>query len=140
MPASYPKPDGQKVNRHAPAFDWTELPAKRGGRTPSLPAWRKWSPSTRAWWRALWTRPQAVMWDQSGATLHVLAALYDDLIGGASDAARVSAEIRQHEDRHGLSPKAMLQLRWRVVADEPKAAREPAGSVAERRKRLRVVS
>jgi hypothetical protein len=34
----------------------------------------------------------------------------------------------------------MLQLRWRVVADEPKAAREPAGSVAERRKRLRVVS
>jgi hypothetical protein len=140
MAASYPKPDGQRVNRHAPAFDWTELPAKRKGRAPALPAWREWHPSTRAWWRALWTRPQATQWEPSGASLHVLAALMDDLVSGASDAAKVSAEIRQHQDRHGLSPKAMLQLRWRVVADEPTATREPAGSVAARRKRLRVVS
>ena len=63
------------------------------------------------------------MWKQDGSTLIVLAALYDDLISGRAEPAKVSAEMRQHEDRHGLNPKAMLNLRWRIVADELGAAR-----------------
>lgn len=66
----------------------------------------------------MWKKPQAVMWEQDGSTMHPLACLYDDLISGRAEIAKVSAEMRQHEDRHGLNPKAMLQLRWRIVADE----------------------
>lgn len=43
------------------------------------------------------------------------AAVMDDLISGRVDAVKASPEIRQHQDRHGMNPKAMLQLRWRIV-------------------------
>lgn len=141
MAASYPKPDGQKVTRHAPQFGWVELPAAREGAPPSLPPWRLWHSETLEWWSALWSKPQATMWEPSGSTLWALACLYDDLIAGRADAAKVSAEVRQHEDRHGLNPKAMLQLRWRIAEDEPEVA-APAksnASAAARRKRMKVV-
>lgn len=116
MAASYPKPDESKVNRVAPKFGWVDLPAAgRPGAPPKLPSWRKWAPGTAKWWKDLWATPQATQWEQSGRTLFALACLYDDLIAGRADAAKVSAEMRQHEDRHGLNPKSMLQLRWRVV-------------------------
>ena len=133
MPASYPKPDGRKVTRHAPRFDWTDLPAEgRQGPPPKLPAWRVWHRSTKTSWRELWAKPQAVVWPQDGSSLIPLACLYDDLISGRADAAKVSAEIRQHEDRHGLTPKAMMQLRWRVAANELEEAREERVSVRDR--------
>jgi hypothetical protein len=140
MAASYPKPDGQKVTRHAPQFAWVELSAQPNVSVPALPEWRKWNRRTLAWWAALWARPQAAMWEASGSTLWALAALWDDLIAGRCDAVRVSAEIRQHEDRHGLSPKAMLQLRWRLADASDSDVKPAAGSSAERRKRLKVVA
>ncbi len=140
MGASYPKPDAQKVTRHAPRVEWVDLPAKRKGRAPALPGWREWDARTLVWWADLWGRPQAVMWEPSGCTLWTYACLMDDLIGGR-DAGKVSAELRQHEDRHGLSPKAMVQLRWRLASEEIAVPARPSkGSSAERRKRLRVVS
>ncbi len=139
MAASYPKPDAQKVTRHELKVAWVDLPSKRAGRAPALPAWREWDPRTRKWWAALWRKPQATQWEPSGSTLWVYAALMDALIAG-DPAAKVSAGVRQHEDRHGLSPKAMTQLRWRLAGEEPKVPeRSPASSAAERRKRLRVV-
>lgn len=141
MPASYPKPDGQKVTRHEPKFGWTDLPAAgRVDDPPPLPGWRVWQPATVKWWAELWAKPQATVWEQDGSTLWTLACLYDDLIASRAEAARVSAEMRQHEDRHGLNPKAMLQLRWRVVdaAGEEQAA-PVEGSSSERRRRLKVV-
>lgn len=117
--ARYPKPDSERRNRTKPVFEWTDLPAEgRKGPAPKLPPWRQWSPKTRSWWKTLWAKPQAVAWEPDGSTLWTLAALYDDLITGRAEASKVSAEVRNHEDRHGLNPKAMLQLRWRLVADE----------------------
>ena len=139
LAASSPKPDDQRVTRHAPAFSWVDLPAKRAGAAPKLPKWRTWRPETLVWWRQLWAKPQATMWEPSGASLWVLATLIDDLVGGET-AAKVSSEIRAHEDRHGLSPKSLLQLRWRVVAEDPgKSPVVAKSSVAARRNRLRVV-
>jgi hypothetical protein len=48
--------------------------------------------------------------------------------------------MRQLEDRLGLNPKAMMQLRWRIVADEVADRRnivEPVGESA--RDRLRAL-
>lgn len=141
MAASYPKPDGQKVTRHEPKFGWTDLPlAGRDGPPPKLPSWRQWQTATKSWWRDLWAKPQATQWEQDGSTLWTLACLYDDLIAQRAEAAKVSAEMRQHEDRHGLNPKAMLQLRWRLAADDTPEQSQPASvaSIAERRNRIKV--
>jgi hypothetical protein len=56
-----------------------------------------------------------VQWEPDGSSLFVMATLVDDLVSGRAEAARVSAELRQHADAHGLTPKAMLQLRWRIA-------------------------
>lgn len=75
-------------------------------------------------------------------SLWALAMLMDDVHAGRVDMGKVSAEVRQHSDRHGLSPKSMLQLRW-VVAAEPEAARPvltpDAAPSRARRDRLRIV-
>lgn len=142
-----PKPDAERRRTNSATFSWTYLPAAgRKGKTPPLPKWRIWHPETLVWWRKLWTTPQATQWKDDGSTLLVLAALYDDLISGRSDPAKVSAEMRQHEDRHGLNPKAMLQLRWRLDDGEqttttpiaPKRRTKPAKVVEldPRRKRV----
>lgn len=134
-----PKPDAERRRTNAPTFGWTDLPATgRKGKVPALPKWRLWHPETEAWWKKLWVTPQATQWKSDGSTLFVLAALYDDLIAGRAEPAKVSAEMRQHEDRHGMNPKAMMALRWRIVdtlpADPPPRAaraRKKAGTVVD---------
>lgn len=131
MGASYPKPDDERRNPNPPAFGWVDLPVEgREGDPPSLPprpeGAREWLPETVEAWKGLWAKPQAVMWDQSGRTLEAWVVLYNDMCQFQVDRKPVPAsllsEMRQIEDRHGLSPKAMLQLRWRISEPEQPAA------------------
>ena len=133
-----PKPDAERRRTNSTAFGWTELPVVNEAPAPGLPATRIWQPATEAWWVELWRKPQASQWDQTGTTLHTLAALQDDLFAGRAEAVKVSAEMRQHEDRHGLNPKAMLQLRWRVVgtaAEQPAPAAKRAAKKTDARRK-----
>ena len=121
MAGRYPNPDGERRNRNERQFDWATLPLEgRQGPPPALPDLRLWTAATERWWAELWATPQAVMWDPSGRSLHTLALLHHQLMldstlpPAATRAASISAEMRQHEDRHGLTPKSLLQLRWRV--------------------------
>ncbi len=137
-----PKPDAERRRTNAPSFEWKILPTSHDIAAPELPEWRIWQDRTREWWTNLWAKPQATQWVADGSTLFSLALLMDDVIAGRTDVNKASPEIRQHEDRHGLNPKAMLQLRWRI--DEPPAAEEsaarPRRKVDARRKRaLKVI-
>lgn len=82
----------------------------------------------RAIWADLWRTPQAAAWIRLGWTREV--AQYARLKAAAElgdlDAAK---EARQHADRLGLSPLAMLRLRWEVAPDELAERRDgpPAG-------------
>lgn len=132
----YPNPDGERRNRAERQFDWTVLPAEgRAGPAPALPKWRPWTEATLAWWAELWATPQATKWDQSGRSLHTLALLHHELMLDAlrepkdRKAPSISAEMRQHEDRHGLSDKALLQLRWRISSTPVDGAAQQAGKV-----------
>jgi len=167
MSASYPKPDGQKVTRHEPAFGWVDLPAAgRPGPPPPLPSYVTWSVYTKRAWAEMWASPQATQWDQSGRTLVGWAELveqkvraerarvspppaliaaglleikgWEKLFGHKAPAVSVYGELRQIEDRHGLNPKAMLQLRWRITSAEV-AADDARPPVEDRRRRLKVV-
>src|SRR5207245_5275892 len=95
---------------------------------------------------ALWTLPQATAWDQSGLSLVMLAVLHEEVVtvakrGGTARSA-VFAEMRQIEDRHGLSPKALAGLRWRIgepdEEGEPETAPSPSAA-ARRRRALKVM-
>jgi hypothetical protein len=164
--ASYPKPDGQKVNRVEPTFGWVDLPAGgRPGPAPKLPTHMTWSAHTKRAWDEMWASPQATQWDQSGRTLIGWAELFEQKVRAerlrrlpaASMLAELSqiegwekllerkapptsvyGELRQIEDRHGLNPKAMLQLRWRIPPAEA-AVDDDRPPVETRRRRLRVV-
>lgn len=132
---NYPKPEGERRNRNERALDWITLPTEgRAGPPPKLPDWRPWTDSTLSWWADLWSSPQAVRWDPSGRSLHRLAILHHQLmLDGQLEPERsrltsISSEMRQVEARHGLTPKAMLDLRWRI-SDVPGSAVTTTGKV-----------
>ena len=88
-------------------------------------------------WTGLWATPQAVAWERLGwlrdvaqyARHKVLAEL------GELDAAK---EARQWSDRLGLSPMALLRLRWQIAPDEVTEKREQQ-PVTGARGRIRAV-
>lgn len=131
-----PLPTANHRHRNAPTIPTTNLPA--GGYTgpvPALPPGTKLGRAGRAWWKWAWTTPQAAAWHVGhSVTVARRASLEDDLaaLGAPLDEAvvrarlAVSKEMASLEDRLGLSPKSMAQLRWSIVADE-----DMAGSAAD---------
>lgn len=71
-----------------------------------------------ALWRDLWRLPQAVEWERACCAREVGQYVRWQVLAelGDIDAAR---EARQLSDRLGLTPMAMLRLRWEVVDDAP---------------------
>jgi hypothetical protein len=68
-------------------------------------------------WRDLWRLPQAVQWERMRWTREVAQYVRHKVLAelGDMDAAK---EARQWSDRLGLTPLAMLRLRWVVAVDE----------------------
>ncbi|MEO3922698.1 hypothetical protein ABGB07_02265 [Micromonosporaceae bacterium B7E4] len=90
-------------------------------------------------WRDLWKLPQAVQWGRLGWTRDVAQYVRHKVLAelGDLDSAR---EARQWSDRLGLSPMAMLRLRWAVVENEVAQKREEKQAAApSARRRLKVV-
>jgi len=83
-------------------------------------------------WIDLWRLPQAVQWEKLGWLRDVAIYVRHHVLGelGDLDNAR---EARQWSDRLGLTPLAMLRLRWEVVADELAVARERKAPARTRR-------
>lgn len=71
-------------------------------------------------WSALWHTPQSIAWEELGWTRAVAryACLLDAVESGGSGGldVRILAEVRQMEDRLGLSPMAMRRLQWEIEA------------------------
>lgn len=70
-------------------------------------------------WAELWHTPQAVAWEELGWTRVVAryACLLDEIEHPQPDRptnAALLAEVRQLEDRLGLSPMAMRRLQWEI--------------------------
>lgn len=164
MPGPLPKSSGQRRRVNAPTIPTTNLPASgRVGPVPKPPRWVSLGPAGLAWWRWAWRTPQAVAWSAGHeAALARRAELEDDVaalarvdgldLSGVDDRegtervvsalARLASgklsllkEMRELDDRFGLTPKAMAALRWTIVTDEEK---KPAAQPATVR-RLRAV-
>lgn len=74
-------------------------------------------------WADLWKTPQATQWEKLGWTREV-AAYVRHKVKGEGGSLNDAKEARQLSDRLGLSPLALLRLRWEI-ADEAPAASAP---------------
>lgn len=68
-------------------------------------------------WRDLWRLPQAVQWERLRWTRDVAQYVRHKVLAELGD-LNSAKEARQWSDRLGLTPLAMLRLRWVVVVDE----------------------
>lgn len=137
MPGPPPKDPGQRRRRNA-APELVALPAEgRSGPVPTWPLSRA-TKSEAALWRELWATPQAAAWEQLGWTRIVARYVRCAIqVEGTDPSTRLLAEVRQTEDRLGLTPLAMRRLGWTIVRDEVSEARNVGRPRA--RERLRAV-
>jgi hypothetical protein len=92
----------------------------------------------RAVWVELWATPQAAEWERLRWTREVAQYVRHRVLGelGSLDDAK---EARQQADRLGLTPLALLRLRWTVGEAEEPAADAPPPPAEGTVRRLRAV-
>lgn len=139
MPGPAPKHPSER-RRQNPTAAMVQLPAEgRKGRSPRWPLGKA-SSDEREIWTRLWSTPQAKAWERLG--YHRVVARYARLLTKAEDAdapITLLGEVRQLEDRLGLTPMAMLRLRWEIVPDEVSEQRGSRSKKSGRRRRVKAV-
>lgn len=133
MPGPTPNPNARRRNARP---DWRTLPASgRDGEAPEWPIGRAPSQAALALWTDLWKTPQAEAWESLGWTRVVARYTKLVLLSESSKAsAHMLGEVRQLEDRLGLTPMAMKRLQWEIEAAP--ASDESAGNVHDIRSRV----
>ena len=135
-----PKPESQRRNPN-PILGGKIRRLSAAGRAAEVPAWPLSKPNKRELqlWARLWRAPVSVAWEGLGWNDPV--ARYVRLLTVAElpkPPGFVLTEVRQLEDRLGLSPMALLRLRWEIVdEDEPRS--NAARNVVDVRERLKAV-
>jgi hypothetical protein len=145
-----PLPSPDAIRRNAPTIPTTSLPASgRKGVAPAPPFGLDLAAEGAAWWSWAWSTPQAAGWSVGDEYLLARrASLEDDIAAlaavegldcgnfeGADDELRkliqriaalatgrlqIMREMREIDDRLGLTPKGLAALRWKIVDDTPK--------------------
>lgn len=138
---------------------------------PDAPSWVDLGTAGEAWWEWAWSTPQACAWgvsagmeswiarrasleDDLAALLDVEGLDFDEVAGAerwrdvvsrvaslATGRLQILKEMREMDDRLGLTPKGLAALRWVIVADKAEAPAAPTGDgtvtvMDDRRKRL----
>jgi hypothetical protein len=117
MPGPPPKAAGSRRRRNTTQAARILPATGRPGAPPRFPLRSGASDAVAALWAELWATPQAVAWEDLGWTRVVarycrwVVACEDD---HADPPVALLAELRQLEDRLGLSPMAMARLRWSI--------------------------
>ena len=133
-------PDQRRRRNSTPGM--IQLPVE--GYDGPIPEWPLSFPSDLelARWEKLWRTPQAMMWvrmhiDDAVARYVRNCLLVENDSHTTVALAHLHSEIRQLEDRLGLSPLALKRLGWEIVPDEVAEKRDERKSSV--RARLRPV-
>lgn len=98
--------------------EWVTLPADGyDGAIPSWPLINDPSAEEELLWMDLWRTPQASRWAESGFVRMVARYVMVTVLSETEPTAAMLSEVRQLEDRLGLSPMALKKLQW--VISEP---------------------
>lgn len=85
---------------------------------PEMPPGREWSGADRVRWEELWQSPQATMWDDTARGTVALLLVYEAAVLAGTASAWQAQEARYAGEALGLTPRAMVQLGWRIVDGE----------------------
>lgn len=108
------KPPGARVRRNVDQPQWRGLPSEgRTGPAPKCPP--AWSKETKEWWKVIWRSPMATVWLESDIPALIRLG---NLLELPKQTALIVGEIRQIEDRFGLSPKSRRMLQWMIAPAE----------------------
>lgn len=121
-----PDPDSYRQARPSAAGEWTSLPPS--GRQGGTPFWPLEEITERelTLWTELWTRPQAVMWEQLSQEIEV--ALYvRNLVEAEKPGAPVTLSVLmlRSADSLGLTTSGLRANRWRIATSAAPAAADP---------------
>jgi hypothetical protein len=129
MPGPPPNPHARRRNVRP---DATLLPPNGyEGDVPEWPLSGRKKPAEIELWKTLWATPQAAAWVVMGEGTSRTIARYCrlSLIAESADApATIHGEVRQLEDRLGLTPMSMRRLMWDIAADETAEKRDEAAA------------
>lgn len=130
MPGPAPKRNARRTNYRP---DWVQLPG--GGCTRPAPAWPRSRKPTKAQaerWVREWAKPQAERWHDMHI-VELVARYVTNVLAAESPEATAAqqAEVRQLEDRLGLSPMALKRLQWEIVAEAAEKAPERDAEVTQ---------
>lgn len=143
MPGPPQDPQSRKSHTRQPTFPTTRLPVSGfKGPIPKVPV--KLGKAGKAWWSWAWRTPQAAAWNAGHVWNVARRAQLEDAWATQVEAGNVTAAMASAmqtlENRLGLTPKGMLELRWEIVADikpeTPKndpAEKERRDEVSQRR-------
>lgn len=119
-----PKAPGARVRRNSDQAAWKTLPAGSDfKRPPAAPP--KWSAATKKWWKLIWDSPMAAVWLESDVPALIRLGHLIELTEKVKVSALIVGEIRQIEDRFGLSPKSRRMLQWEIAQAEEEPAEQP---------------
>ena len=121
MPGPPPNKNARRTNARP---DWRALPSEgRQGDVPEWPMPTKPTKAVAALWDQLWHSPQAIAWEDLGWTRSVaryaITAIRAERPGAVS---ALLSEVRQMEDRLGLTPMSMRRLQWEISTPRPATA------------------
>lgn len=114
MPGKGPTPNATSGFRQLPS----------AGRAGDPPAWPLSEPTAEELklWSKLWTLPQATMWEhvrcEDTVALYVRVFVAMSAETETATIVKLGNEVRQLDSKLGLSPRAMLDLRWEVGQPE----------------------
>jgi hypothetical protein len=115
MPGPPAKPASQRrrANKTTGRRTLPASPPRR--RVPALgPRKPTWLKATREYWKTIWASPMATTWIEADVPALRRLAVLVELVGRGQVSAMHLAEIRQLEDRFGLSPLARRRLEWEL--------------------------
>lgn len=133
----HPKPPGDRVRRNADQKGWGS-PGPRTGPAPELPDRFRGEPDVERWWKRVWGSEIAGAYlDVDVPALERGAMLVSEISSGEFPASYLS-ELRNIEDRFGLSPAGRQRLMWMVAreGDEPSEGQAPVVDIRDRLKRV----
>lgn len=126
MPGPAPNPHARRRNKRP---DWLSLPADGyDGKIPGWPLRNDPSESESELWMSLWRTPQAAAWIEGGFERVVARYVTITCLVEIEPTAALLGEVRQLEDRLGLSPMAMKRLQWEVEVPSENKLAEVIGS------------
>lgn len=121
MPGPAPNPNARRRNARP---DWVTLPAEGyQGDIPPWPLMNDPSEAERELWLSLWRTPQASQWIRGQYERVVARYCAIVALSEIEPTAAILGEVRQMEDRLGLSPMALKRLQWEI----PEQSSAPAG-------------